>query len=645
MKKTPYIEIKRIKVDGLYEFDKEFEPGLHILVGETNSCGKSLFIKFIDFALGDDGRELKGYKILKQCSFFYADLDINGKQVSIKRNIYIIDNKIELFFNTSIKEIITKNLTPEKVIQHSEFQEMLLKEITGYETIPIVSSKGEKKKITFPVFTNLFYLNQGVEAGQIFRYPTVYFPKYVKEKVFSLYFNTKQIQKTYDEVKSQDLKREINEAKKELNVKRVFFNTNFSSDNYYAENEKKVKLQNEIQRLNKILTNLNDEVLTSDDISDEDINKVSSLKRDLENIEKFIVDSELTIKQNARILNDYREEIEKIEKNIRAFDIFKKFDIKICPECSKLISKNNIKCCQLCKESLEEDDDTKIYFKKNLQYLNYLKDAADNTLDIISHDEEKQNELLKSKENIIEQIKRLEKKINEKMERTRVPLVEKVSKISSLTSRKEQQIEEIDRKLRVLESFLHEDKKIKGIENEIKKLDENIRLIEKDEEDRKRESYLLEKFEQNLNHFFNDDNYPFFVSAKITDSFDIEITSESEGTLTLKNLQSASNKIVSRLGFFYSILRTAIEENLNHPKILYLDSPKDQELQWSRFCSSLLKYKELLNGNNDRGQVFITVTEDGKNIIKDSYEELEKYVFMKIKNKKGYRLLRPEKKN
>lgn len=193
MMQSKFIKINRLKIDGLYGFDKKFDTGLHILVGETNSCGKSLFIKLIDFAMGDDGRELKDYQILRKCSFLYAELIINGELLTIKRNVYIIDDKVDIYENSSIDDIFSKNLIPNQTVSYDEFQRILFKKITGYDYIQIVSPKNNIEKITFALYTNLFYLNQGVEAGQLFRYPPTWFPKYERQKILSLFFNTEPV--------------------------------------------------------------------------------------------------------------------------------------------------------------------------------------------------------------------------------------------------------------------------------------------------------------------------------------------------------------------------------------------------------------------------------------------------------------------
>ena len=444
-------------------------------------------------------------------------------------------------------------------------------------------------------------------------------------------------------MKTAKLKNELKKARDELNIKKVFFNENFKSDNYFAELDKKNKLESEIKELKKILQDLNNEILSSEEFSDKDLDELHSSKRELDAIKQNIIDSDMIIKQNVKILNDYKEEIAKTEKNLGAFNIIKKFDIEYCPECGKKISHENKNCCFLCKEVLNEKDSSDKYFEKNQKYMEYLKDSLNDTLEIISVDEKKRDELINMKKNIDDKIKKIEIELNEKTKTKKLPLVRKVSDISSKISMETQLIEEIDKKLEILQTFNHEDERIQEVKNEIKELEDQIKQIENDMEDKKREEHLLNKLEENLNSFFNEKNYPYFQKITIDNGFDIEVTSQTEGTFSLKKIQSASNKIVVRLGFFYALLKTALDEDLNHPKILYLDSPKDQELMWDRFCESLLKYKSMLDETKNTGQVFITVTEDGKNRILDLYPALESHVFMRLKNEENYRLLRPNK--
>ncbi|MFA5303149.1 MAG: hypothetical protein WC393_01270 [Candidatus Nanoarchaeia archaeon] len=640
MNKNPYIQIKRLKVEGLHKFDKSFKKGLHILVGNNNSCGKSLFIKLIDFALGDDGNDLKEYGILKDCSFFYAELEVNNETLTIKRNLYIIDSTIELFYNKTIQEILTSSIIPES-ISYSDYQKLLFKKLTNFDYIPTISSKGKKVSIGFPHFSNLFYLNQGVAAGQLFRYSDIYFPNYLKKKVLSLFLNTNEIKKSSDEIELGNLKEQVKNSIDQLNTKRSFFNSKFNIDNYFAEIENKNNILKEIDTLKDNLNNINQEALIQIDLPVQEKDTLYFLKKRLEEINNLIFNCNTNIKQTTKILNDYSEEISKTEKNITSFNLMKKFDISICPECNKKIIKQLNNNCPLCKEKLDEEKSLNNYFDNNMKYLSYLKGALKDSVDVINNDKENVNKLIKEREELINEINIKEKKLNDFIKTNKLPILDKISELSYEISKREEKLNFINKNIEILESFKHEDERIEDLKNKIKILNNKIKEIESDLINKSREEKLLSILNNNFNSFFNNINYPSFEKANLNENFDITITNNRDGIQNLNKITSSSNRIIIRLGLFYSLLKTSLEnDNINYPKLIYLDSPRDQELTWERFSNSLLSFKRLLDNSDVEGQVFITVVEDAKNVFEGEYESLNDNVFMRIEDKSNLRLLR-----
>ncbi|MFA4820286.1 MAG: hypothetical protein WC613_05005, partial [Candidatus Aenigmatarchaeota archaeon] len=327
-----------------------------------------------------------------------------------------------------------------------------------------------------------------------------------------------------------------------------------------------------------------------------------------------------------------------------AFNLFKKFDTKICPECNRPLKQRKENHCSLCDEILETEN-SEDYFKKNMSYLKYLKDSIKDSIDVITNEKKIQDELKEKQAKLSKDIKVLENLINEKIKTSKTPLIEKISHVSSEISKKEELIVHVDRNLEILESFQHELKQITELEDKIKTMRIKIKSINENIEENKRSEILLKSLENNLNSFFNEINYPGFESIFIDKNFVVRINSKNEGLKTIKEIRSASNKIIIRLGLFYALLKTALENSeIKHPRLVYLDSPRDQELKWNRFCNSLLKFRDLSISNNKSGQIFITVVEDAENKFSNEYEVLNEHVFMRLSNEDGHRLLRKKEK-
>jgi rubrerythrin len=635
------IKIERIKISGEYEFDQAFEDGLHILTGTDNSCGKSLFIKLIDFALGDDGGKLNDYNILKKCTFFYAQLKIDNDIITIRRNINKIDSTIDFFKNKTISEVLNNKESYEPY-NRVDYQKFIFKKITKYDYIKTIAPlSGKSKTLSLAYLSNLFYLNQGVEAGQLFRYPNTFFPNYLKEKVFSLYLDTKKIRKSMPEVEIFELKDNYSSSLSKLNIIRQFFSENVSNNNYFGELEKTERYGLEIQKLKDKEKRLDSEIISLDLFTREDKEKLTLLNREILELREEVSGLKFFIKENAKLVNDYREDIEKTEKNITAFNIFSKFNLCLCPECGKKLELDKIDIeCPLCKEEYDIKKETGGYIEKNMSYLSYLKDSLKDCIEVLDNKEKDMEQRKSRKESLIFQAQELEKRLRKKLDSTKNPAIEEKLKLKSEISQKRQQLIEMESNLKILLGFRREDERLEKLKKNITNLERDIENIEQDRDDKEKEDLLMEVFRKNFNSFFNNTIYPYFERGYVENDFTIETTTSKDGTKKLSKITSESDKVVVRLGLFYSIFKTAIEKpEVNHPRLLYLDSPRDQELKWNRFCEALSKYKKVVD-NNPGGQIFITVVVDGGNKFSEEYESLDEHVFMNLTNREGEMLLK-----
>jgi len=280
-----------------------------------------------------------------------------------------------------------------------------------------------------------------------------------------------------------------------------------------------------------------------------------------------------------------------------------------------------------------------------MAYLSYLKDSLNDCIDVLDNENKQVNDKNLEKEKLISEAKVIESRLRKKIEGMKNPIIEEKLSLQSEIARKEQQLFEIESNLKILMDFRKEDERLEKLKKEIHNQEDVISRIEQNEEDKKKEDNLMDVFRDNFNSFFNNTIYPYFERGYIENNFGIEITTSKDGTRTLDKISSASDKVVVRLGLFYSIIKTAIEtDEVNHPRLLYLDSPRDQELTWERFCEALTKYKELMV-SKPNGQIFITIVIDGNNKFEGKYDSLNSHVFMNITNKDNEMLLRQRKKD
>ena len=148
---------------GEIAYDEIFHKGVNIIRGD-NSSGKSTITHFIFFALGGDFSDF--VPEARQCQVVYAEVDMNGAVLTIKRYIEIndkgkINSRIAMhFFWGSLDESL--NPPKDKHWQKFEFNTIPTKKSFSnvlFENLNIPIVKGENN-ISFHQILRLLYIDQ-----------------------------------------------------------------------------------------------------------------------------------------------------------------------------------------------------------------------------------------------------------------------------------------------------------------------------------------------------------------------------------------------------------------------------------------------------------------------------------------------------
>lgn len=149
-------------------------------------------------------------------------------------------------------------------------------------------------------------------------------------------------------------------------------------------------------------------------------------------------------------------------------------------------------------------------------------------------------------------------------------------------------------------------------------------LEEKVKQTRSRAKHLREAMQRLLtlylgamdNAFFNfldGTVLPQMVSARIDSETLLPIINEGRPKL------SASDRVVIRLAFFYSLLAAAVLTDAKHPKLLLLDSPRDKDMDWPKFEAIMNSFSTLAKYADVDCQIFITTSEVTADISDDIF--------------------------
>ena len=345
---------------GEIAYDEKYHRGVNIIRGD-NSSGKSTITHFIFYILG--GAFNDWVKEARKCSVVYAEIELNGAIVTLKREIVFnadgLGNKFQAIeFYWDKYEIAKQNIEGWQKYNFSKngdtksFSEILFDNLE----IPIV--KGDNN-ITMHQILRLLYIDQESPTNSLFLYEN-FDTTLTRETVADLLLGVYS-QELYD--KQQDLeesKKEFETLKSEINVIKKFIPNKEDLLPLHIENrisnkevelisiEKQIfDLKEDNKRVNfSKKSQLEFETLNRDSLSQRQI--VKSLNSKIRNYELEIEDTIFFIKalENKLIA---------VKNSIKTREYLGKYSLENCPECLKPIVKPAIEnTCSLCKTEMDD---------------------------------------------------------------------------------------------------------------------------------------------------------------------------------------------------------------------------------------------------------------------------------------------------
>lgn len=346
-------------LEGKTAYDETFRKGINIIRGD-NSSGKSTLTHFIFFVLG--GAFNEWVKEAKKCSEVYAEVELNGARVTLKRAINIneqgIANSKEAiqFYWGSIEDALDNSegwqrFSFNTTENRKSFSNVLFENLE----LPIV--KGENN-ITFHQILRLLYVDQDSPTSSLFYYEQ-FDSSLTRETVSDLLLGVYN-QDLYDfQQRLIEVDRELSEINKELKVIKRFISDPFdlSPSNILVKIEKKeaeiVELEEQIGELRegtKALrytksTKLEFEKLNSDAIQQREL--ISTLDKSIRSLKFEIEDTKFFIEA---LLN----KVSSVKKSVLTRELLGEFPLESCPECLSDLEITDDKVCKLCKKEIDE---------------------------------------------------------------------------------------------------------------------------------------------------------------------------------------------------------------------------------------------------------------------------------------------------
>lgn len=345
-------------------YDENFHKGVNIIRGE-NSSGKSTISNFLFYILGGDFTDF--VPEAKKCQEVYAETEMNGAVITIRRSI-ILDENLKVksrtpmyFYWGDYNE--SQDPPPEK--NWSKFGYNSYPEIKSFSNIifdnldiPIV--KGDSN-ITIHQLLRLIYIDQESPTGSLFLYEQ-FDSQITRETTAELLLGVYNDEIYQNKRRLIEVNKEIDEIKSEIKATKGFFTdplmvnpTNIetkidNSQKEISEIQVKISELRQLDQLAKIkIDNFRFNLLTNQIIKQRDY--IKKIKIEYDNFQHEITDNEFFI-------SSLEDKLKALKNSLVTRTFLNDFSLEYCPDCLseiKHVEDPNETKCQLCKETIDSN--------------------------------------------------------------------------------------------------------------------------------------------------------------------------------------------------------------------------------------------------------------------------------------------------
>ena len=597
-------------------YEVEFKDGLNFITGPI-ATGKSTILELIDYCLGK--KRHKNYEEVRlKCKYVALDLYLNNERFLIERPLFSFDLPVKIY-NWNEDEKRFDDDFGFFIVTIPKEENSLARFLQDKLEIPEMKLSGQ----TFS-FRDLFkycYVSQTNIDSENILDEKHYTKAFKRKPTLEIILNS--LNQLLNELKNDKKEQSqlINELldRKEAIVK-FLRDVELFSTKSQNEDRKAALIIKRTEYLSELIEVKDNGKLKNDYTKSLEFqlfklrDKIESLNEEESEIRKYITKLKL-------LLNQYSNEIIKLDYLILSNGKLQSIEFSSCPSCSSEIEKKEHNNCDLCGNILteyneDEEKAIKLERKRLNVRLNSLKDFI-----------EVQNDLLYDKSKLKGKRKRevfeIEDKINTIQRQYISPFIEKIELLNRNIGELDKKIENLELSTNVQEELTTLSDNIQKNENTLKDIREQLADIENDSTDfsniinrlSKRFSSILKSFQfPKLNNaYISDKNYLPYVRGTKYDEIG------SLGAVTLVNI-----------AYFLSILELSLElKKSYHPKVLLLDTvgknlgtreveDGDDEFRDTKIFKSVFKYLvEFSEKYKSQMQLFV-INNDYTEDIKES---------------------------
>ena len=559
---SPYLQISKLILVGYRKnYEIKFNPGVNIVYGDSDT-GKSSILEFINYLLGSSGIELAD-EIISSVDHAVLEIKVNESTYTIKRDIY---NKSELIdvYESSFEE--SSNHIPDryapnfnsKIGAKGYFSDFLL-DILDLPKISIKvspsKSDSEIKRLGFRSIFKFCYLDQDKVGGKNFLDLGNWSQATTNREVFKYIFNIL-------DSKISDLEALISNKEKESKglKERYTHVSEFLRDAQEGDVE---EVRDSLEEIEENIINLNSELIIINanmTSSSDTYNEIKSLFDETnlkhKGVTKKLRQADDVIEKYSKLKNDYQNDIDKITAIIVTKSRLRETSIQSFP-------------CPICESSIEEEQAENPFSIEPIDALNQellsLKSRKKNIEDLLASQLGAKKIHLKEELTLKKDVLDIREALDTENESMITPfLTERDSIISEIAT--QTQLKESYRKnLKILNQQEKLANNFGRIDVSLISLAEQLEALQIDAPD-------IHKILNSLGVKF--DNY--LKAVNIKNKRGVRISEKSFVPIIrgrdYYKITSGGLRTIASIGHLLSILNYSLTNNLNHPRLLMIDT-------------------------------------------------------------------------
>lgn len=589
--------INRIRVSGRQGCDYKLGSGLNIFKG-SNSTGKTSLIWFLDFAFGSNTKSEDFVSPIREdCEWVYVDMIINTNKFTIKRSL---KEPEDIFVYQGTYEMLSE-LNSQQPKVYGRLESKVRDSITnfyfknlGIQPGKVPVSEARVAKYSWRNLMSLIYVQQdkwnGIQAQNNFQ------PE-MKKAVFEIFMGIDDRNIDQQEEEKREALKSIEVTKgKQKTIKEFLdrIDRSLGSESRLKEvraqimalEQEKIKLIKSLELKQESSLLLHDREVAEKEAEDAG-DKINSLSQKLEELKMLFSENELNLEKNRLLLN--------------ARKVFSELPITRCPKCFNELVDTSGEKCSVCGQNYRTMDNESGY-AQNLFLLMDERKELDQIVRTVTQD---LDALEHKKQQLVANISSMEQKINYINQEVISPILKETEYMNT----KLNQFSIVLGEAQNIQSLLEQEKGIVAkIESESAKVEEIQKRIDELTKNRVTAPEVKKRFLEVMDRILVD---VLNLDEKLVGFDELYTPTFENGRILLKAGREDINKSKGAkviLGYYTAVLEYSLKYGSYHPKLLILDTPRQDELDISVF-SKILNYWNDLSRYNKPFQIIICGSE------------------------------------